>query len=495
MALVDSSGRAVRSGTTGRAINSGSSRGNNNNNNNGGNGRAANRARSSANLAAAKAASKASAVETQRRNQDGQSQIKAAEAQALAQQQAVQQAAANRKMQEQIAAAEKQAQAQALAQQKAAQQQQQNQQGIAAYKAMMEGPVVAGNPNVVGNTYANAPTQFTEGRSGTSYYPANAPDTVFRGLMGNLTGSGLLSGAADMVGEDNPVGGFLKAYSEFDPLGDFAQQTVYGMNDVAKQEYMRQEASNPNWPTMSEKEKVQLARKPQMDNQLPHAFINDGISNTANEAQLNAMRPFIKDSNMSEAQFNRLPIEMRRQLTKDVNPNNLIIGSANQGDNNPFIPPVEEVAPESYTSYMADYSPMFSFAGKSGLSSFAEGGEVESQGVGRLFEDMNRAAPMDPILEHHYKNLAQGKAVQNENGTVSTVYTSQVDVDGIPTLIPTVWDGQILSDEAATQRSIATGIQWPTASTHEELREYDNKLHENMQNMPAEAAQMMLMQQ
>jgi hypothetical protein len=368
MALVDSSGRAIRSGTTGRAIGSGSS--------SGGDGRAANRARSSANLAAAKAASKAAAVETQRRNQDGQSQIKAAEAQALAQQQAVQQAAANRKMQEQIAAAEKQQQAQ---------------QGIAAYKAMMEGPVVAGNPNVVGNTYANAPTQFTEGRSGTSYYPANAPDTMFRGLMGNLTGGGLLSGAADMVGEDNPVGGFLKAYSEFDPLGDFAQQTVYGMNDVAKQEYMRQEASNPDWPMMSEKERVQLARKPQMDNQLPHAFINDGISNTANDAQLNAMRPFIKDSNMSEAQFNSLPIEMKRQLTKDVNPNNLIIGSANQGDNNPFIPPVEEeVIPESYTSYMADYSPMFSFAGKSGLSSFAEGGVVKSQGIGRLFEDINR---------------------------------------------------------------------------------------------------------
>ena len=383
MALVDSSGRAVRSGS-GRAIGSGSSSGNNNSS---GDGRAANRARSSANLAAAKAASKAAAVETQRRNQDGQSQIKAAEAQALAQQQAVQQAAANRKMQEQIAAAEKQAQAQALAQQKAAQQQQQNQQGIAAYKAMMEGPVVAGNPNVVGNTYANAPTQFTEGRSGTSYYPANAPDTMFRGLMGNLTGGGLLSGAADMVGEDNPVGGFLKAYSEFDPLGDFAQQTVYGMNDVAKQEYMRQEATNPNWPSMSEKERVQLARKPQMDNQISTAFINDGISNTANDAQLNLMRP----ENMSEAQFNSLPIEMKRQLTKDFNTNNLTMGSANQGDNNPFIPPVEEeVIPESYTSYMADYSPMFSFAGKSGLSSFAEGGVVKSQGIGRLFEDINR---------------------------------------------------------------------------------------------------------
>ena len=461
MALVDSSGRAIRSGTTGRAIGSGSS--------SGGDGRAANRARSSANLAAAKAAAarnaaarNAAALETQRRNQDGQSQIKAAEA----------------------AQAQQQAQAQALAQQKAAQQQQQNQQGIAAYKAMMEGPVVAGNPNVVGNTYANAPTQFTEGRSGTSYYPENAPDTMFRGLMGNLTGGGLLSGAADMVGEDNPVGGFLKAYSEFDPLGDFAQQTVYGMNDVAKQEYMRQEASNPDWPMMSEKERVQLARKPQMDNQLPHAFINDGISNTANDAQLNAMRP----ENLSEAQFLSLPIQMKRALTLSGQ------GGGNQGNNNPFIPPVEEVAPESYTSYMADYSPMFSFAGKSALSSFAKGGEVESQGVGRLFEDMNRPAPMDPILEHHYKNLAQGKAVQHEDGTVSTVYTIQEDIDGVPTLIPTVWDGQILSNDAAIQRAIASGKNWPTASTHDELIEYDIKLHENMQNMPAEAAQMMLMQ-
>ena len=470
MALVDSSGRAVRSGS-GRAIGSGSSSGNNNSS---GDGRAANRARSAANLAAAKeaAARNAAALETQRRNQDMQSQIKAAEA------------------------AQAQAQAQALAQQKAEQQQQQNQQGIAAYKAMMEGPVVAGNPNVVGNTYANAPTQFTEGRSGTSYYPANAPDTMFRGLMGNITGGGLVSGAADLVGEDSYVGGLLKAYSEFDPVGDLAQQTVYGMNDIARDEYVRQEASNPDWPMMSEKERVQLARKPQMDNQLPHAFINDGIINTANDAQLNAMRPFIKDSNMSEAQFNSLPIEMRRQLTKDVNPNNLIIGSANQGDNNPFIPPVEEeVIPESYTSYMADYSPMFSFAGKSGLSSFAEGGEVESQGVGRLFEDMNRPAPMDPILEHHYKNLAQGKAVQHEDGTVSTVYTIQEDIDGVPTLIPTVWDGQILSNDAAIQRALASGKNWPTASTHDELIEYDKKLHENMQNMPAEAAQMMLMQQ
>jgi len=73
------------------------------------------------------------------------------------------------------------------------------------------------------------------------------------------------------------------------------------------------------------------------------------------------------------------------------------------------------------------------------------------------------------------------------------VFTIQEYIDGVPTLIPTVWDGKILDNEDAINRAKATGIQWPTASTHEELREYDIKLHENMQNMPAEAAQMMLM--
>ena len=470
MALVDSSGRAVRSGS-GRAVGSGTSSGNNSGGGGGGGGAArAARAQEVKRLQAAKKSREQmlntitfggnSPVPPEKQIYD---KVAAQQAQA----QAVAQATANRKMQEQIAAAEKQQQAQ---------------QGIAAYKAMMEGPVVAGNPNVVGNTYANAPTQFTEGRSGTSYYPENAPDTMFRGLMGNLTGGGLLSGAADMVGEDNPVGGFLKAYSEFDPLGDLAQQTVYGMNDIARDEYVRQEASNPNWPMMSEKERVQLARKPQTDKQaiLDKERRDFLYRNGGGGEEFNGMR-YSTDDNRIYGNESRRDISSGESLDKNYNP---------------FILPVEEeVIPESYTSYMADYSPMFSFAGKSGLSSFAEGGEVESQGVGRLFEDMNRPAPMDPILEHHYKNLAQGKAVQHEDGTVSTVYTIQEDIDGVPTLIPTVWDGQILSNDAAIQRAIASGKNWPTASTHDELIEYDKKLHENMQNMPAEAAQMMLMQQ
>ena len=99
---------------------------------------------------------------------------------------------------------------------------------------------------------------------------------------------------------------------------------------------------------------------------------------------------------------------------------------------------------------------------------------------------------MDPILEHHYKNLAENKAVKNEDGSVSTVYTAQIDVNGVPTLIPTVWDGQILDVPEAAKKAKASGIQWPTAPTHQELREYDILLHKEMKPMKPEEARKLL---
>jgi len=65
---------------------------------------------------------------------------------------------------------------------------------------------------------------------------------------------------------------------------------------------------------MSVKELVQMARQPQMDKQLPHAFIHDETGSTATESQLNAIRPFIKDLSMSDSQWNSLPVEMKRHL-------------------------------------------------------------------------------------------------------------------------------------------------------------------------------------
>jgi hypothetical protein len=99
---------------------------------------------------------------------------------------------------------------------------------------------------------------------------------------------------------------------------------------------------------------------------------------------------------------------------------------------------------------------------------------------------------MDPILAHHYTNLAQGKSVKNDDGSVSTVYTSQIDVEGVPTLIPRVWDGEILTDQDAAKRALDSGVKWPTAETHEALRAHDVKLHEDMTDMTPREAQQFL---
>ena len=165
-------------------------------------------------------------------------------------------------------------------------------------RGLLSGANTLGNPQEQ-NTYANAPTQFTEGRSGNSYYPSQAPDTLLKRLSGGgggLTGMAL-NKAGEMLGTDNYLGGLLSAYNQMDSLGDFAQQSVYGMNDDARGEYSRQEATNPNWQMMSEAERVSLARKPQMDNQRPNAYINN-----PNTAQLAAMKP----QGMPDNQWNAL---------------------------------------------------------------------------------------------------------------------------------------------------------------------------------------------
>ena len=103
--------------------------------------------------------------------------------------------------------------------------------------------------------------------------------------------------------------------------------------------------------------------------------------------------------------------------------------------------------------------------------------------------------PMDAITRHHYENLATGKEYRHTDGSgkVSTVFTIQVDIDGIPTLIPTVWDGEIIENEReATRRAIASGKKWPQRATHAELRKYDDKIHETMKDISAEEAQVIL---
>tara|TARA_R110000822_G_scaffold305513_2_gene431304 strand:+ start:8868 stop:9299 length:432 start_codon:yes stop_codon:yes gene_type:complete len=109
------------------------------------------------------------------------------------------------------------------------------------------------------------------------------------------------------------------------------------------------------------------------------------------------------------------------------------------------------------------------------------------------WDAMQRVQRDDAVTTHHLRNLFQGGGLMQPDGAVSTVRTAQVDglqkdssgnwMQGQPTLIPTIWDGQQLSTEDAQQRAFLQqqfgGVQWPTADTHPALREQDVQLHQN----------------
>jgi hypothetical protein len=79
---------------------------------------------------------------------------------------------------------------------------------------------------------------------------------------------------------------------------------------------------------------------------------------------------------------------------------------------------------------------------------------------------------LNSIFEHANQNIATGNAVSNKDGSTSTVKTISVDDGrlngGKPTLIPTVWNGSIVSDSEAIEFAVSSGKAWPSFPSHDE---------------------------
>ena len=237
----------------------------------------------------------AAVKETQSRDRDRQSQIKAAEEQRLAEQKAEQKAENKR-----VAEAAEKAASKAR-----------NKEGILSARDRRErvpvGSAWSKPPPGERNRDPLERLNRSSGRGmqnqGDAFYPTGFAESLEDNMPSGF-GRGLL--ASPMASVVSTVG--KTAYN----------QTQYGMNKDAADLY-KELIADPANEGKTVQELVQMARQPQMDNQKSNAFINDETGSTANEAQLNAMRPFIKDLNMSEDQWNGLPIEMKRQLARDVN--------------------------------------------------------------------------------------------------------------------------------------------------------------------------------
>lgn len=70
---------------------------------------------------------------------------------------------------------------------------------------------------------------------------------------------------------------------------------------------------------------------------------------------------------------------------------------------------------------------------------------------------------MDPLLEHHFYNIANGKAVENDDGSLSTVKGRIEEINGVQTLIPSIWDGKEVDRQTAIDNAINSGVNWQKA--------------------------------
>lgn len=82
------------------------------------------------------------------------------------------------------------------------------------------------------------------------------------------------------------------------------------------------------------------------------------------------------------------------------------------------------------------------------------------------------------MIEAGNINLSGRPQVKNPDGTISTVRSIGVNIDGQEILIPTVVNGKVVSDKAAIEHYRKTGQHLGKFGDVESATKYAQKLHE-----------------
>lgn len=106
---------------------------------------------------------------------------------------------------------------------------------------------------------------------------------------------------------------------------------------------------------------------------------------------------------------------------------------------------------------------------------------------------VQQSNPMQGMVQRGNINLNNRPIVQNPDGTVSTVRSMSINVDGKEVLIPTVSDdGRIMSEQEAIDQFRRTGKNLGVFNSIDDANRYAQQLHEQQASMVAQQTAPML---
>ena len=86
------------------------------------------------------------------------------------------------------------------------------------------------------------------------------------------------------------------------------------------------------------------------------------------------------------------------------------------------------------------------------------------------------------LYNRHLDNLYGSGGVTNADGSRSSLYQITTEIEGKNYVLPTVWDGKILSPEEAIDRAKQEGLEtFPSYETEDEAEARYQKMHDFME--------------
>lgn len=90
--------------------------------------------------------------------------------------------------------------------------------------------------------------------------------------------------------------------------------------------------------------------------------------------------------------------------------------------------------------------------------------------------------PQEQYLYQHHLNEFRRGGVPHASGDISTVYSTGQTIDGRYYILPSVWDGQILNEDQASERARKAGLQnFPSYASPDEGEARYQQLHTLME--------------